>query len=74
MLCPYCQNEMQAGEIIGDARGGMHFKIAGKKLGFFDMLAGVGQITAAKGWARNVIPADYCEKCKKLIIDTEITK
>ena len=56
MICPYCGNEMQRGEIFGDARGGMHFRQAGKKLGFFDMLAGVGRLTAARGWAQNVIP------------------
>ena len=50
MLCPYCSNEMQHGEIFGDARGGMRFREDGKKLGFFEMLAGAGRITAVKGW------------------------
>ena len=74
MLCPYCNNEMQHGEIFGDARGGMRFREDGKKLGFFEMLAGAGRITAVKGWAQNIIPADFCRQCKKMIIETDITK
>lgn len=75
MLCPYCQNEMQRGEIIADPRGGMFFRQEGKKLGFWDSLAGVGRIEAAKGgWSKLKLPADYCPKCKKMIFDTEITQ
>lgn len=75
MKCPYCQSNMQSGSILADPRGGMYFEPEGKKLTFADKLAGSGRITAAQGgWSKLRISADYCEKCKKMIFDTEITK
>lgn len=76
MKCPYCDQEMQQGEILADPRGGMVFQQEGQKIGFFDGLAGVGRIEAARGsgWTKTRIPADYCPRCKKMIFDTEVTK
>lgn len=76
MKCPYCDQEMQQGEILADPRGGMVFQQEGQKIGFFDGLAGVGRIEAARGsgWTKIRIPADYCPRCKKMIFGTEVTK
>lgn len=75
MKCPYCDREMTHGDILADPRGGMHFRKEGEKLGFWDSLGGVGRIEAAKGgWSKLRIAADYCESCRKMIFDTDITK
>lgn len=75
MLCPYCNNEMQHGDITADPRGGMFFLKEGEKRSIGDALGGVGRIEAAKGgWSKLKLPADYCPTCKKMIFDTEITK
>ena len=75
MLCPYCSNEMQHGDITADPRGGMYFQPEGVKRSIGDMLCGVGRIMAARGtWGKMMLPADYCHQCKKLIVDTEIAR
>ena len=75
MLCPYCNNEMQHGNITADPRSGMYFLKEGQKRSIGDMLCGIGRIQAADGgWWKQRLPADYCSQCKKLIIATEITK
>ena len=75
MLCPYCQNEMQHGELSYDRRSPMYFQADGQKLSFFDQLAGTGLVEASKGtWMARPLPADYCPKCKKMIFETEVSK
>ncbi|MBQ2953673.1 MAG: hypothetical protein IJE07_08965 [Clostridia bacterium] len=75
MICPYCQGEMQRGEISADPRGGLFFEPEGKKRTFGDVLCGVGRIEAARGgWSRLRVTADYCHQCKKMIFDTTIAK
>ncbi len=75
MQCPYCHKEMESGHLrclreppvwIGDD----------DKVSSLDRtLGGIGQLTAAKRyWSRIQIPAAYCPACKKMIIDTGITK
>ena len=75
VLCPYCQNEMQHGEITVDRRSPVFFRKEGVKRTLSDMFWGVGRIQAGleNGWNQG-IPADYCHKCKKMIFDTEIAK
>lgn len=75
MKCPYCDGEMLHGNLQMDGRSGIHFQQEGKKLTFWDQLAGVGKVIT-KGrrlWAIQ-IEADYCEKCRKMIFDTEVSK
>ena len=76
MFCPSCHNEMQNGDIVADCKGWLSFRPGGRKPGFWETLAGVGQLTAAnsKGWAQLHIPADFCSRCKKMIIETDVTK
>lgn len=75
MLCPYCSNEMQHGELNYDRRSPIYFRVEGQKLSFFDQLAGTGLVEASKGtWMARPLPADYCPTCKKMIFDTEISK
>ncbi|MBE5813955.1 MAG: hypothetical protein E7320_01945 [Clostridiales bacterium] len=75
MNCPWCENEMQFGEVLCDGRSGVRFQPEGKKLTFIDSLCGTGVITAAHmKWVRARIPAHYCDRCGKMVIETKVTK
>jgi len=75
MKCPYCDGEMQHGNLQMDGRSGLHFQQEGKKLTFWDQLAGVGKvITKGQRMLTIQIEADYCEKCRKIIFDAEVSK
>ena len=46
-----------------------------KKASMFDKMGGSCKVTAAKvGLSTFTIPAHFCEGCKKMIIDTDVTK
>ena len=73
MICPYCNGELREGEISCDSRSGVIWRENGKKLSFFDRLAGIGRVTAARNTLfHNHIPAGFCAACRKMIIDTEV--
>lgn len=76
MKCPWCEREMQFGEILSDGRSGVRFQPEGKKLTFMDSLSGIGVVTATKtnAWVRARTPAHYCDHCGKMIIETKVTK
>lgn len=75
MNCPWCENEMQFGEVLCDGRSGVCFQPEGKKLTFIDALCGTGVITAAHmKWVLARIPAHYCDRCGKMVIETKVTK
>ena len=75
MLCPWCEREMQAGEIIGDARSSVRFQPESKKLTFGDSLCGIGKLTAIKSkWATFYLPAHYCSHCRKMVVETDVAK
>lgn len=78
MKCPYCNEEMQHGKLSGDARSRMYFVQAGKKLSWSDSLTGVGTVKSNRGSGMSfwkfALEADYCEKCKKMILDAEVGK
>jgi len=66
---------MQHGNLQMDGRSGLHFQQEGKKLTFWDQLAGVGKvITKGQRMLTIQIEADYCEKCRKIIFDAEVSK
>lgn len=74
MKCPYCGNEMEHGIMSGDGRSGVHFAPEGKKLTLGDKLTGVGALKVKHRFTTFLIEADYCEKCKKMILDVEVGK
>lgn len=74
MKCPYCENEMQNGSIVGDGRTKVHWVPEGEKYGLMDALAGKGRLDANYTFAAFNIEANYCKTCKKMIIDTNISK
>lgn len=76
MNCPWCEKEMQAGDILCDGRSGVRFQPEGKKLTFMDSLSGIGVVTAAHtyGWVRAKLPAHYCDRCGKMVIETKVSK
>jgi hypothetical protein len=75
MECPYCKKEMREGILSGDARQGVCWKEGEKKASVIDKVVGSCKVTAAKvGLSTFTIPAHFCEDCKKMIIDTDVTK
>ena len=75
MQCPYCKKKMKEGILSGDARQGISWKEGEKKASMFDKMGGSCKVTAAKvGLSTFTIPAHFCEDCKKMIIDTDVTK
>ena len=75
MKCPFCDREMKKGIISGDGRGRVYWKSGDKKAGLADKLVGTGQLTAVKySLAVFTIESYYCEACKKMIFETDISK
>ena len=76
MICPYCSNEMIAGNLNGDGRGGVYWKEGARHSSVLDKICGKGKLTAAEytAFSRFRIESHYCPRCKKIIIDTEVTK
>ena len=76
MQCPYCGKEMIRGHIstyIEDG-GRVSFYKEHTVMSVFDELNGAGIVTAAKKVGRSYkIDADYCDVCKKMIFDTDVT-
>lgn len=70
-----CDQEMQGGIISGSGRSGVYWKKGDKKANFMDILSGTGLIKAAKYTLLSfTIEANYCETCKKVIFETDISK
>ena len=75
MKCPYCDQEMQKGIISGSGRKGVYWKPGDKKANFMDILSGTGLIKSAKHTLFSfTIESDYCNACKKIIFETDISK
>ena len=75
MKCPYCDKEMQKGIISGDGRSVVYWKSGDKKANLWDKIAETGRIKAVKySLAVFTIEAYYCEACKKMIFETDISK
>ena len=76
MKCPYCDNEMQRGELCGDSRSRVSWipenpynKTYMDKVFSADIHRVKNVTYRAMFW----IPADYCKQCGKMIIETDIT-
>ncbi len=76
MICPYCNNEMLEGNLNGDGRGGVHWKEGTRHSSVIDKICGTGELTATSytAFSRFQIDCHYCPRCKKIIIDTEVTR
>ncbi|MBR4501187.1 MAG: hypothetical protein IKP22_04785 [Clostridia bacterium] len=73
MQCPFCGQEMQQGILSGDGRSNVCFKAGDKKTGWFDSMMGTGKLTAVKHTLVSFsIEAFFCDRCKKMIIETDI--
>ena len=76
MLCPYCGAEMKAGILNGDTRTGIHWKEGTKGSTVMDRICNIGNLTALKHkWSMwFTLESYFCRKCKKMIIDTDVTR
>jgi hypothetical protein len=73
MKCPWCEEEMQPGDMTGDGRSRVRFRPEGKKLTFGENLAGIGLLSAARyTWGGVSIPAHYCRRCCRIVIETKV--
>ena len=75
MNCPYCGEETRQGKLFS-GRQAFAWRDDQAKRTFWDCLGWVGGLTAAEVdfWSGNYVPAAFCEKCKKIIIDTGVMK
>ncbi|MBQ8568511.1 MAG: hypothetical protein IJ446_04765 [Oscillospiraceae bacterium] len=80
MNCPYCNEEMKKGIIAGDGRTPIAWEEENSGKNAFEKFtdkwfAGIGRLRAVKYTVGKFsIDAFYCPKCKKLIIDTDISE
>lgn len=74
MKCPYC--DRNAGRnYIWKRKKRCILEKGCKKANFMDILSGTGIIKAAKYTLLSfTIEANYCEACKKVIFETDISK
>lgn len=72
MKCPYCEKIMRSGKLKGDGRSPMKFIPEGEKLSLGDLFIGKGMIDGNYKWGVYTIDVNYCDSCKKMIIDTDI--
>ena len=74
MICPYCRGEMRAGQLIADTRQPLGFCPDDAPPGKLDMFFGTfPRLSGVKhGFSYLRIRSDYCPRCKKMIIDTNI--
>ena len=62
MICPYCQQEMQKGELTGDGRRGITWWPS-------DGPSWNRVIVAKSALSSSKAEAYYCGPCKKILID-----
>lgn len=82
MKCPYCNGEMQSGTLFGSPKGGAPTFRTDEWLSknrmdrLFDSLGSSGILIMPKYsiWYSYRTPALFCPKCKKMIIDTDVSK
>ena len=72
MNCPYCENEMTKGALIGDGRMKVRWQNDGEKLNVSDkVFTEKGCIDARYSLAQFQITGHCCDKCEKIIINTK---
>ena len=64
MICPYCQAEMQKGELEGDGRRGITWWPS--EAPSWDRV-----IVTKSRLTQSEAEAFYCESCRKIILNTE---
>ena len=75
MKCPYCENEMMNGSLIGDGRTKVRWHNEGEKIVTFEKITSEkGMIEAKYKLTTFTIKGYYCDKCEKIIIDTKVKK
>ena len=75
MECPFCKQEMTAGIMSGDGRSKVFWEASEDKLGVMDKIAGKGIIeSAAYSLTKFKLKTKYCLRCKKVILDTDISQ
>lgn len=74
MTCPFCQQEMLPGVMSGDGRSRVYWEPWEEKVSVMDkVFRGKGAVESA-GYTlwKFKLNADYCPRCRKMIIDTGI--
>ena len=73
MNCPFCEKEMTKGTLSGDGRTKVRWDADGEKIGLFDKMF-IGLVDAEYTFTKFRIKSFYCENCKKMIFDTNLSK
>lgn len=74
MICPFCGEDMKKGTLSGDGRSKVRWFTDSEKARLGDIITGKGTVTAKYTLTKFEIESYYCQKCKKMIFDTEVSK
>lgn len=75
MDCPFCGGKMTEGTITGDGRSGLFWKEGKGIPNAHEKLSGTGRMSAVQfSLAIFTVNSHYCDKCRKMVFDTEIKK
>lgn len=81
MDCPYCGEKMQSGTLFFGIKGEPRF-LTEQQLSqsrsdrFWDTLGGIGNLKVddSRTWSASRTHGEFCPRCKKMIIDTDVEK
>ena len=66
---------MKKGILSGDGRSAVRWKAGNKKADFTDALTDAGRVTAVSYHiASFTAEAHFCSACRKMILDTDVTR
>lgn len=74
MICPYCNNEMEHGLVLGDGRRTLTWKVENESESKMAKLAGHffstnEDVISQGGFAsRSYVEGDRCPQCRKIIL------
>lgn len=70
MKCPYCEREMEAGDIVVAVNAAPYWRREGSRRTLSDAVVGKGQLPFRHSLMENGIPGYHCPSCQKIILDT----
>lgn len=70
MKCPYCKRDMTVGTLSGNGSSMLKFSPQNAPKGFFN----TGRVirNAKYNFSRFELKADYCESCRKMVLDVQM--
>lgn len=70
MKCPYCEREMEAGDVVVAVNAAPYWRREGSRRTLSDAVVGKGRLPFRHSLMENGIPGYHCPSCQKIILDT----